>query len=263
MRVWLAALIVACVALGAAAAELTFPPLTGRVVDEAHVLSPQIERRISAKLAAHEKATGQQVVVATVSSLQGQEIEDYGYQLGRAWGIGEKDKNTGAILLVAPTERRVRIEVGYGLEGTLTDVISRDIIENTILPQFRAGNTELGIDYGVNFILGVLRGDNYMMKSQPRDQQPLQQPRVHQRDPSGNAYLILFGVTFLAIFLFSAREAYREGGILGVFLMIFTNILSAIFSGIVGSGGRRSGGDGDSYRGGGGSFGGGGASGRW
>src|SRR4051812_38060744 len=111
------------------AADIAFPPLTGRVVDQAHILSAGAVSQLTAQLEAHEKATGQQVVVATVISLQDQEIAEYGYQLGRAWSIGQKDKNTGAILLVAPKERKVRIEVGYGLEGTLTDAQSRLIIE--------------------------------------------------------------------------------------------------------------------------------------
>ena len=96
-----------------------FPPLTGRVVDDAGILSPATRADLSAMLQRHEQATGEQVVVVTLPSLQGYSIEDFGYQLGRAWGIGQKDKNTGALLIVAPNEHKVRIEVGYGLEGHL------------------------------------------------------------------------------------------------------------------------------------------------
>ena len=96
-------------------------------------------------LAAHERATGQQVVVVTLDSLQGYSIEDYGYQLGRHWGIGQKGKNNGALLIVAPKEHKVRIEVGYGLEGTLTDATSRTIIQNYILPSFKRGDYNAGV----------------------------------------------------------------------------------------------------------------------
>src|SRR5437016_2830504 len=109
----------------AIAAEPHFPALTGRVVDEAHLLDANARSSIESKLADFESKTGDQLVVATLSSLQGYEIEDYGYRLGRAWGVGEKGKNNGAVLIVAPNEHRVRIEVGYGLEGTLTDAVSR------------------------------------------------------------------------------------------------------------------------------------------
>ena len=97
------------------AAAQTFPQLTGRVVDGANLLSPADEAELTGKLAALEQASSRQLVVATVPDLQGYPIEDYGYQLGRHWGIGQKGANNGTILLVAPTERRVRIEVGYGL----------------------------------------------------------------------------------------------------------------------------------------------------
>ena len=109
-RLALALLFVICGAAQAAAPS--FPPLTGRVVDQANILPDATERELSAKLEAHERATGHQLVVATVSSLQGYPIEDYGYRLGRTWGIGDKDKDDGAILLVAPNDRQVRIEVG-------------------------------------------------------------------------------------------------------------------------------------------------------
>ena len=94
-----------------------FPALTGRVVDDAGVLDASTQSQLTDMLAAHESATGEQVVVVTLDSLQGFSIEDYGYQLGRYWGIGQKGKNTGALLIVVPKEHKVRIEVGYGLEG--------------------------------------------------------------------------------------------------------------------------------------------------
>ena len=109
-------------------------------------------------LAAHERATGEQVVVVTLDSLQGFSIEDYGYQLGRYWGIGQKGKNTGAMLIVVPKEHKVRIEVGYGLEGTLTDATSRTIIESKILPSFKRGDFNAGVLAGTASILNAFGG---------------------------------------------------------------------------------------------------------
>ncbi len=116
----------------ATAQALTFPTLSGRVVDDAHMLDPATRQQLAQKLEAHEKATGEQVVVVTVADLQGTPIEDFGYQLGRAWGIGQKDTNNGALLIVARDDRKLRIEVGYGLEGRLTDAQSSVIINQII-----------------------------------------------------------------------------------------------------------------------------------
>ena len=228
-------------AAAAPAAELSFPPLTGRVVDQAQVLSPAAEHELSERLAAHETATRQQVVVATVPSLQGHEIAEYGYQLGRAWGIGEKDKNTGAILLVAPTEREVRIEVGYGLEGTLTDAASRLIIERSILPEFRAGRMENGILRGADAILATLRGEAVA--------QPAQRRTDRQEDPGSIPPIVL--IIIFIIFAFLTRGRRRRGFLPGLLLGGPT----------IWRGGR--GGGGGGFSGGGGSFGGGGASGKW
>ena len=142
-----------------AAHALTFPPLTGRVVDEASILDAATRQTITDKLAAVEAKSGDQIVVVTLNSLQGTSIEDYGYQLGRQWGIGEKDRNNGALLIVAPNERKVRIEVGYGLEGALTDAVTRLIIQNAILPRFRANDFAGGITRGVDDIVQVVSGD--------------------------------------------------------------------------------------------------------
>src|ERR1700674_2831642 len=146
-------------ALPAFAAELKFPALSGRVVDDANVLNPSTQAELTDMLAAHERATGEQVVVVTLASMQGNTIEDYGYQLGRHWGIGQKGKNTGAILIVAPKEHKVRIEVGYGLEGKLTDAISRTIIESDIVPAFHRGDFDSGVAAGTTSILKVLGGE--------------------------------------------------------------------------------------------------------
>jgi uncharacterized protein len=234
------------VASAAQAADIAFPPLTGRVVDQANILSASAEQDLSAKLQAHEQSTGQQVVVATVASLQERDIAEYGVELGRAWGIGQKDKNTGAILLVAPNERSVRIEVGYGLEGTLTDATSRIIIEGMILPEFRSGNMEAGIVAGVDAMLALLRGD------------PAAMPQVSRRDDPGTIPPIL--VALLIVFLMYKLSGKTKN--LDYWHATHSNGRGSGLGGFGGGFGGRSGGGGG-FSGGGGSFGGGGASGRW
>lgn len=129
--------LVVALALTARAEGLSFPPLTGRVVDDAGILSPTTDSELTDMLARLEKANGDQLVVVTLKSLQGHSIEDFGYQLGRYWGIGREGKNNGVLLIVAPNQHKVRIEVGYGLEGEITDATSRVVIERDILPAFR------------------------------------------------------------------------------------------------------------------------------
>jgi uncharacterized protein len=136
-----------------------FPALTGRVVDEAGILSPQAEADISAQLSAHEQSTSNQVVVVTLKSLQGYDIADYANRLFRHWGIGQKGRNNGVLLIIAPNERKMRIEVGYGLEGALTDAESFSIIEREIKPPFRKGNYEQGIRAGVSAIIAAINGE--------------------------------------------------------------------------------------------------------
>lgn len=142
-----------------AALAQSFPPLTGRVVDAAGLLTPNERTALEAKMKAHEDKTTDQVVVATVRSLDGLTIEDYGNRLFRQWKLGRADKTNGALLLVAPTERKVRIEVGYGLEGALTDALSKVIITTAVAPQFQKGNFAGGIDAGVDAMLSILTGD--------------------------------------------------------------------------------------------------------
>src|SRR5271165_2922047 len=122
-----------------------FPALTGRVVDDAHVLSPQVQADLTEKLAALEQTTSRQLVVVTLPSLQGYQIEDYGYQLLRQWGIGQKGLNNGALFIVVPSEHKVRIEVGYGLEPVLTDAMSSVILQKAVLPKFKAGDIQGGV----------------------------------------------------------------------------------------------------------------------
>ncbi len=142
----------------AARAELNFPALTGRVVDNAQMIEPSVRQQLTQQLQAHEQATGEQLVVVTLPDLQGTDIADFGYQLGRHWGIGQKDKNNGALLIIARDERRLRIEVGYGLEDRLTDAQSSVIINQVITPSFKTGNFSKGISDGVAAMLVVLGG---------------------------------------------------------------------------------------------------------
>ncbi|HFD12854.1 MAG TPA: TPM domain-containing protein, partial [Crenotrichaceae bacterium] len=148
-------LLLACVCHAA----VDFPQLTGRVVDQANLLSEQQASRLTALLARHEEATSNQIVIVTLPSLQGLEIANYGYQLGRYWGVGQKDNNNGVLLIVAPKQRKVRIEVGYGLEGALTDILSHQIIQAEIIPYFRDGDFAGGIESGTKAILKAITGE--------------------------------------------------------------------------------------------------------
>lgn len=227
-----------------AAEDLSFPELSGRVVDAADILSSGTERTLTNELAGYEQASGgTQVVVATVPSLQGRAIDTYGYQLGRHWGIGQAEDDTGALLIVAPAERQVRIEVGYGLEGRLTDAISWDIIQGRILPHFRNGNFDAGVLEGTRGMLAALGGDY-----QPVTDGPPQEEDDRRRGPA------IGFLVFVAFILLSSFGRRRRGGLGGALL------LGALLGGSSRGGG---GGFGGGFSGGGGSFGGGGASGGW
>jgi uncharacterized protein len=254
MRAFLT-LIAVSLALSVAPARAapTFPALTGRVVDEAGILTPATEAAIEQESAALEQKTGRQFVVATLKSLQGLEIEDYGYQLGRAWGIGSKDRNDGALLIVAPNERAVRIEVGYGLEGVLTDALSSAIVQGRILPRFRAGDMDGGVKAGADAVVEQLGLDPEAAKA--RVQQASQQAK---RQPGPDIGTIVFIVIFV-FFILSGMFGRRRSGLGALWPLIFMG---------GGGGGRNDrwgggGGWGGGFGGGGGSFGGGGASGRW
>ncbi len=238
----------------------TFPPLTGRVVDQAAVLDPASEVRLESKLADLESKTQTQLVVVTLTSLQGYDIADYGYQLGRAWGIGQKGKNNGALLIVASTDRKVRIEVGYGLEGDLTDAVTRLIIANSILPRFRTGDFAGGIERGVQDIVQVLSGDAEDFKRRASDGNR----RASNSENVGSFTLVI--VILLAWWIFSrmfrGRNSVRSrrAGWWGP-PVIGGGWPGGGWSSGGSSGGGSSGGGG--FSGGGGSFGGGGSSGSW
>ena len=134
--------------------QQSVPPLTGRVVDQADILSPATEEAITALLAAHEEATSNQVAVLTISSLEGEAIEDFSIRVAETWGLGTAQYDNGVLLTVAVEDRELRIEVGRGLEGDLTDAVAGRVIRNDIVPVFRQGD----FNAGVQSILGVLEG---------------------------------------------------------------------------------------------------------
>ncbi len=242
-------------AFAPAAAEVAFPELTGRVVDDADLLSYPDKVAITADLKALEDKSSDQLVVVTLPSLQGYPIEEFGYQLGRKWGIGTEKLNNGVLLIVAPNERKVRIEVGTGLEGTLTDALSRIVIENSILPRFKEGDFAGGIKNGVRDIALVLTGDAAEVESRAKARKEAESP----------LFVWLFLILWLAIFLWIAYSIWRSAryagpsGQRGSSGPIF--IPGPSWDG--GGGWNGGGGGGGGFSGGGGSFGGGGASGGW
>jgi len=261
-------------------AALDFPELTGRVVDGAKLLSAEDESRITQLLKVHEEKTTNQVVVVTLKSLQGYDIADYGYQLGRHWGIGQAEQDNGVLLIVAPNERKVRIEVGYGLEATLTDALSKQIIDKRITPQFKKKDYPGGIQNGVGDILGVLDGS--------ADVATLRQTLSSRSDDIESLFnlliitIILGGIlaqfvgtlpstaaVFAGTFGFGS---WFGGSIILAFMAALFATAFHLLSRLSGSGGGGGYGGGSSggyssggggFSGGGGSFGGGGASGGW
>lgn len=250
-----------------AQSNLQFPALTGRVVDNADILTPQQEAELTQKLAILEQQTTDQLVVVTLPTLNDYDIADYGYQLGRHWGIGQAEANNGALLIVAPNDRKVRIEVGYGLEGILTDAYSALTIQNHILPPFRNGDYYSGINAGVDQLV-------YQMTLDPEEAKARAEKLAadYEGDGSGGVGIILivigiFGVIFVVGSVAGAANAGSgrrlQGAADGAGAVLWTT--AQILSVIASSGGRGGGGGGGGggFGGGGGGFGGGGASGGW
>jgi len=291
-------LAVAALFLASPALAQTYPPLTGRVTDAADLLNPAQEAELNQKLAALEAATTRQLVVATVPSLEGHDIQEYGVGLGRAWHIGQQGANNGVILLVAPNERKVGIQVGYGMEGVITDALSGQIIRDVILPRFRANDYPGGIAVGTDALIAQLQAppeaaEANLQRAAAAEQQQRQAGHRRHRGPSIGP-IIVWGGIFLFIFLpalgaglggrryrgrrgvsiWGPGQGYGRGGGSGLGWMLMGMALSNMnrrgggsswgggdWGG--GGGGSWGGGGGGGFSGGGGSFGGGGASGGW
>ena len=238
------------VLVGLSAFAANFPALTGRVVDQANIISAPARGDLETRLADLEAKSGIQLVVATVASLDGQEIEPYANALFRTWKLGEKTTNNGVLLLVAPNEKRVRIEVGYGLEGTLTDALSKVIITNAITPRFKTGDFTGGIVRGVDDIVTVLTTDSSEWQQRPS-------LRVDSEPASAPVNWLVVVIVVAVIGLMIVSPTFRW--------IVLTMLMSGRSggSGGPGGGGFSSGSSGGGFAGGGGSSGGGGASGSW
>jgi uncharacterized protein len=287
----LRALLLVAVIVGSAAepaVALDVPPLTGRIVDAAHLLPADLAASLSAELAAHEARTGNQVAVLTLPSLEGEPLEEFSHRVATTWKLGQKGTDNGVLVLVVPGDRKVRIEVGYGLEGTLTDAKSSRIIREEMVPRFRDGDFSGGIAAGVKAVLGTIEG-TYT-------------PPERKTVPVGTSTESALGIFFLAVvvgilaaaiigsqgtgkgsFIGSVMAfvlALSSGLILAIVAAVIVLIVAMALVGMAG-GGRRSprgfggwgggsfgefsggGGFGGGFGGGGGGFGGGGASGSW
>ncbi len=254
----LAALLILLALCGAAWAAPNYPALSGRVVDQAGIISDATETTLTTKLRELDDKSGIQLVVATVKSLEGHDVESYANGLFRAWKLGEAKKNNGVLFLIAPNDRKMRIEVGYGLEGTLTDALSKVILTSAVAPKFKAGDYSAGVEQGVAGIIEVLSGDSAEWTK--RAQGP-QMTLFDQLFP-----LLVFAL-FIFIFTYMARNAAgnpgyyrnRRGGPPIIILPPGRGPFDDGFGGGFGGGGGFDGG----FSGGGGSSGGGGASGDW
>jgi uncharacterized protein len=239
-------------------AQAGFPALTGRVVDAANILSPQDEGELTEILQKLEGRSTDQIVVVTVPSLNGMSIDDYGNRLGRHWGIGQAGKDNGVLLIVAPQQRRVRIEVGYGLEGILPDALAGLIVQRRILPFFKRGDLVGGIKAGVNDIRDTLLGDAEEVKLRSRQTE-------NSIEPWLPFIFLAFWIVPFVYFISSLNRDRRVSGRVPGGVVILPTDFGAAHDQWRGPGGfsRNSGGFGGGFSGGGGSFGGGGASGGW
>ncbi|PWB80065.1 MAG: hypothetical protein C3F11_18975 [Methylocystaceae bacterium] len=251
-----ALLVILCVFSSIALAAFDFPPLAGRVVDQANIIPAPARAAVETKSKDLEDKSGIQLVVATVASLQGSDIETFANGLFRSWKLGEAKKNNGVLFLIAPSERKMRIEVGYGLEGVLTDALSKIIISTAVAPKFKANDFGAGVERGVDAIIEVLSGDSSEWQKRVK-------LRAENHDTAFDQF-VPFIVLALFVFIFSSmvvnarggRRAYRRGR--GPIVYFPPSNDSSW-----GSGSSWGGGDDGGFSGGGGSSGGGGASGDW
>jgi uncharacterized protein len=270
------------------AAELAVPFLSGRVNDNANMIPADAKLRIEQKLAAFEQQTGAQVVVLTLPSLEGEPVEDFSLRVVEAWKLGKKGKDNGVLFLISKQDRRMRIEVGYGLEGNLTDLESSRILDNVVAPYFRNGDFGGGIEHGVDAILASLKGQEVV----PPDTGAQDGRTPGEKALTGIIFALVLGVFSLAAlfsrglqswFLYFLMMPFFSAfgiAVLIVWAVLFP-ILKLLFArkgwgkglptggggwwggGGWGGGGGWSSGGGGGFSGGGGSFGGGGSSGSW
>lgn len=278
-------LVLVLIGQDAAYAEIPVPPLSGRVVDLTHTLSPAAKARIDASLADLEKRKGSQIAVLIVPSTEGEDLAQFGIRVAEAWKLGRKGVDDGAILLVAKNDRRLRIEVGYGLEGAIPDAVAKRVASDVIAPYFRRGDFAGGIEAGVGQLIKLVDGE------------PLPPPRTAQKGAAEDVGAILVGGIVLGAIVGRLLRLWlgaAAGGVLAGFgtglgvglltgavlagLVAGFFVLAAVAAGALGGGwggggfgGWSSGGfgggslgrGGGGFRGGGGGFGGGGASGSW
>ncbi|TDX65551.1 uncharacterized protein EDE12_10236 [Methylosinus sp. sav-2] len=243
-------------------AAFDFPALTGRVVDDAHIIPPAARQAVETKSKELEEKSGIQLVVATVPSLQDTDIETFANGLFRFWKLGEAKVNNGVLFLIAPNERKMRIEVGYGLEGTLTDALSKVIIATAVTPKFKTGDFGAGIERGVDGIVEVLSGDSAEWEKRVK-------VRAEHSEP-GFDEIVPFIIFLLFMFVFFSMLANARGGGRRIYrggrgpIIYFPPSNDSWSGGSSWGGGGSSWGDGGGgFSGGGGSSGGGGASGDW
>ena len=287
------AVLIGVLMITAAASALEVPYLAGRVNDQAGLLDEGFEGRLEERLRLMEEETGAQVVVLTIPSLEGDPLEDFSIRVVETWKLGRADTDDGVLILVARDERRMRIEVGYGLEGVLTDAQSGRIIDQLMAPRFREGDFNGGVGAAVEAVSSAIRGEPVELPEKPAQSSGI--------NPAAFIFLLIFGLPFIGTAL-SARGV--AGWIVGIFLTpFFFGFPAAIFgvtigkvtaigwliafpllrliwpkttigSGtgtrggtfwgpFIGGGGGGGGFSGGGFSGGGGSFGGGGASGGW
>lgn len=281
------------------AVALDVPPLRGRINDYAALLPAAKSSELEARLAQFEQETGHQVALLTIPTLDGDSLEDFSIRVAESWKIGRKGFDNGAILIIAAKDRKLRIEVGYGLEGVLPDAIASRIIREVIVPEFRANNYSGGIEAGLDAIMRISRGET--LPERARNARP-------ERSEGSPLFTILMVSGVLALFVGMTRRRPLSGalggGAAGALTTLFSGgslgaglvpaILLGIFLGGLGStmsmasgsqwtspsrrrrggwgggfypggfgGGFGGGGGGGGFSGGGGGFGGGGASGSW
>ena len=231
-----------------ARAELTIPKLTQHVTDQANVLSPDAAQRLEQSLTEYERATGHQFALLTLPSLDGTPIEDYSIRVAEAWKLGDAKRDDGLILIVAKADRKMRIEVGYGLEGAVPDALAARIIRHQLTPAFRQGNFDAGITQAFDTLMKAAKGE--AVRVGPPPERERKESRLTSLLP------VLFWVALFGISMLGGLSRRRRGGGGGIFVGGF----GGGFGGSSGGGGGFGGGFGG---GGGGGFGGGGASGDW